>query len=312
MVRGPAWWRMLTHADARAEAPLAVPTPAHLPLLLLGCLDALPAARCAACAATLHRQVGAVLYTFADWHKTRWDVINVDSLVEETKKMAKEVKTLNKAVSCAALCGVAPRVPGKALLLLSRAAQQRSRHALLPALGAAAAPRCIRTALARCATTRCTACWRRRSRRCSPACRWCRCGGATHTHACSLAACLCIHRPPARTHPRCRSATTTAITRPGPAQPGDARAPLAHADGLHRQVVCHGRQVLPRPPAGPGAAQLRGRVQVRPARRGARTRCAASHCMRSRSGNAARPCSSNTAATLLLLPCPYAHAHITA
>jgi hypothetical protein len=44
-------------------------------------------------------QVGAVMYTFSDWYKTAWDKINVDTLVEETKKLAKEVKTLNKAVS---------------------------------------------------------------------------------------------------------------------------------------------------------------------------------------------------------------------
>lgn len=40
-----------------------------------------------------------MVYTFADWYKTPWDKINVDVLVEETKKMAKDVKTLNKAVS---------------------------------------------------------------------------------------------------------------------------------------------------------------------------------------------------------------------
>jgi hypothetical protein len=39
------------------------------------------------------------MYIFADWYKTAWDKINVDTLVEETKKLAKEVKTLNKAVS---------------------------------------------------------------------------------------------------------------------------------------------------------------------------------------------------------------------
>lgn len=39
------------------------------------------------------------MYTFSDWYKTAWDKINVDTLVEETKKLAKEVKTLNKAVS---------------------------------------------------------------------------------------------------------------------------------------------------------------------------------------------------------------------
>jgi len=39
------------------------------------------------------------MYTFADWYKTPWDKINVDVLIEETKKLAKDVKTLNKAVS---------------------------------------------------------------------------------------------------------------------------------------------------------------------------------------------------------------------
>ncbi len=42
--------------------------------------------------------VGAGMYTFADWHRTPWDRIDVDGLVEETKKLAKEVKTINKAV----------------------------------------------------------------------------------------------------------------------------------------------------------------------------------------------------------------------
>jgi hypothetical protein len=33
--------------------------------------------------------VAAVQYTFADWYKTPWDKIDVDFLVEETKKLAK-------------------------------------------------------------------------------------------------------------------------------------------------------------------------------------------------------------------------------
>lgn len=48
------------------------------------------------------------MYTCADWYKTAWDKINVETLVEETKKLAKEVKTLNKAVSnccCCWFCG---------------------------------------------------------------------------------------------------------------------------------------------------------------------------------------------------------------
>ena len=39
-----------------------------------------------------------VMFTFNDWYKTPWDKINVDVLIEETKKLAKDVKTLNKAV----------------------------------------------------------------------------------------------------------------------------------------------------------------------------------------------------------------------
>jgi dynein heavy chain len=39
-----------------------------------------------------------VMFTFNDWYKTPWDKINVDILIEETKKLAKDVKTLNKAV----------------------------------------------------------------------------------------------------------------------------------------------------------------------------------------------------------------------
>lgn len=42
--------------------------------------------------------VAVVMHTFGEWHATPWDKINVDMLVEETKKLAKEVKTLNKAV----------------------------------------------------------------------------------------------------------------------------------------------------------------------------------------------------------------------
>jgi dynein heavy chain len=44
------------------------------------------------------------MYTFADWYKTPWDKINVDVLIEETKKLAKDVKTLNKAVSTHSPC----------------------------------------------------------------------------------------------------------------------------------------------------------------------------------------------------------------
>ena len=42
--------------------------------------------------------VGAVMFTFTDWYSTLWDKIDVDFLVEETKKLTKDIKQLNKAV----------------------------------------------------------------------------------------------------------------------------------------------------------------------------------------------------------------------
>ncbi|PNW78281.1 hypothetical protein CHLRE_09g403800v5 [Chlamydomonas reinhardtii] len=42
--------------------------------------------------------VGTVMFTFRDWYKTPWDKIDVDFLVEETKKLSKDIKMLNKAV----------------------------------------------------------------------------------------------------------------------------------------------------------------------------------------------------------------------
>ncbi len=36
--------------------------------------------------------------TYLHRYKTPWDKINVDVLIEETKKLAKDVKSLNKAV----------------------------------------------------------------------------------------------------------------------------------------------------------------------------------------------------------------------
>lgn len=47
---------------------------------------------------SLWDMVGAVMYTFNDWYKTPWDKIDVDFLMEETKKLSKDIKTLNKAV----------------------------------------------------------------------------------------------------------------------------------------------------------------------------------------------------------------------
>ena len=47
---------------------------------------------------SLWDMVGTVMFTFSDWYKTPWDKIDVEFLVEETKKLSKDVKTLNKAV----------------------------------------------------------------------------------------------------------------------------------------------------------------------------------------------------------------------
>ncbi|KAK9808985.1 hypothetical protein WJX72_007373 [[Myrmecia] bisecta] len=46
---------------------------------------------------SLWDMVATVMYTFTDWYATLWDKIDVDFLVEETKKLAKDIKTLNKA-----------------------------------------------------------------------------------------------------------------------------------------------------------------------------------------------------------------------
>ena len=42
--------------------------------------------------------VGSVMFTFTTWYATPWDRIDTDFLVEESKKLSKEIKTLNKAV----------------------------------------------------------------------------------------------------------------------------------------------------------------------------------------------------------------------
>lgn len=47
---------------------------------------------------SLWDMVAAVMHTFADWHATLWGKINVDFLVEECKRLTKEIRQLNKAV----------------------------------------------------------------------------------------------------------------------------------------------------------------------------------------------------------------------
>lgn len=41
--------------------------------------------------------VGVIMYTLGEWNKTAWDKIDVDYLVEEAKKVAREIKLLPKA-----------------------------------------------------------------------------------------------------------------------------------------------------------------------------------------------------------------------
>jgi dynein heavy chain len=43
-------------------------------------------------------KVGTVMFTFNDWSKTSWDRIDVEFLVEESKKLTRDIKTINKAV----------------------------------------------------------------------------------------------------------------------------------------------------------------------------------------------------------------------
>ncbi len=54
--------------------------------------------RAACCSPRAPCAAGTVMFTFSDWYKTPWDKIDVDFLVEETKKLSKDIKTLNKAV----------------------------------------------------------------------------------------------------------------------------------------------------------------------------------------------------------------------
>ena len=42
--------------------------------------------------------LGVVTFTFKDWNKTLWDKIDVEMLVDEGKKISKDIKMLNKAV----------------------------------------------------------------------------------------------------------------------------------------------------------------------------------------------------------------------
>lgn len=47
---------------------------------------------------SLWDMVGRVMSQFKDWKQMLWDAIDVDFLVEETKKLLKEIKTLHKQI----------------------------------------------------------------------------------------------------------------------------------------------------------------------------------------------------------------------
>ena len=47
---------------------------------------------------SLWEMVGVVMGKFSEWCATLWDKIDVDFLIEENKQLAKDVRTLNKAV----------------------------------------------------------------------------------------------------------------------------------------------------------------------------------------------------------------------
>lgn len=83
---------------------------------------------------------GAVMATFSAWHATLWDKIMVDELVEETRKMIREMKTLSKAGRGYEVYRCAQALPGSRTLM-TWLHQHSSPCAL-------------------------AGCWRRRSRRC--------------------------------------------------------------------------------------------------------------------------------------------------
>ena len=47
---------------------------------------------------TLWDMVTVVMGAFTSWCATLWDKIDVDFLIEETKRLAKDIRTLNKVV----------------------------------------------------------------------------------------------------------------------------------------------------------------------------------------------------------------------
>ena len=47
---------------------------------------------------SLWTNISHVMDQFNNWKQTPWDAIDVDLLIEETKKLLKDIKTLNKAI----------------------------------------------------------------------------------------------------------------------------------------------------------------------------------------------------------------------
>ncbi len=84
--------------------------------------------------------VGAVTATFGAWHATLWDRIQVDELVEETRKLTRDLKQLNKAAR------------GYEVYRCGSRGRARVRNAARPGRERAARTR--------------AGCWRRRSGRC--------------------------------------------------------------------------------------------------------------------------------------------------
>lgn len=48
--------------------------------------------------AALWTMISRVMDQFSQWKDMPWDAIDVDFLIEETKKLLKDIKTLNKAI----------------------------------------------------------------------------------------------------------------------------------------------------------------------------------------------------------------------
>ena len=90
------------------ESACFLPPPPPTPLLLLLLLLLLHVSLLQeelGCLKALWDQVAAVLFIFADWQRAPWGSVDVEALVEECKRLGKEMRTLHKAV-CVCVGGV--------------------------------------------------------------------------------------------------------------------------------------------------------------------------------------------------------------